>query len=249
MNANWLKMTVNVRRTKGYTGAFFGEQDSPEEGGVRMVIGVLIVDDHPIVREGLQRTLERDPAFRVLGEAETGAAAIQQGQRLQPDVILLDLNLPDVDGISATATLHRLLPQTEVLVLTGLLNPTSVIQAMQAGASGYLVKDTGPREIRTAIKDVMAGRVALSPQVMALLVNHMQLENHLETLTEREQEVLDLLAQGASNKEIRQALHITEATVKAHVRHILSKLGVQSRMQAVLVAIRLGLVKGPSSGE
>jgi NarL family two-component system response regulator LiaR len=171
----------------------------------------------------------------------------KQAQRLRPDVVLMDLNLPELDGISATATLHGALPQTEVVVLTGVLNPTSVLLAMQAGASGYLFKDTGASEIRTAIKDVVEGRVILSPQATALLVNQIQPKSHLEPLTEREREVLDLLAQGASNKEIRQALHITEATVKAHVRHILSKLGAQSRTQAILVAIRFGLVKVPSS--
>lgn len=212
-----------------------------------MAIGVLIVDDHPIVREGLHRALERDSAFRVLGEAETGEEAITQAYRLQPDVVLMDLSLQDLDGISATAILHRDLPEIEVVVLTGVLNPTSVIQAMQAGASGYLFKDTRASEIREAIKDAMEGRVHLSPQVAALLVNQIQPTGRIDPLTEREREVLDLLAHGSSNKEIMQTLHITEATVKAHVRHVLSKLGAQSRTQAVLNAMRLGLVSAPSS--
>lgn len=212
-----------------------------------MAISVLIVDDHPIMREGLRHVLERDPAFRVVGEEGTGTGAIQQARRLRPDVVLMDVHLPDLDGISAIATLHQALPQTEVVVLTGVLNPASVLLAMQAGASGYLFKDTRASEIRTAIKDAVEGRVVLSPQATALLINQIQPKSQLEHLTGREREVLGLLAQGTSNKEIRQALHITEATVKAHVRHILSKLGAQSRMQAILVAIRLGLVKVPSS--
>jgi DNA-binding NarL/FixJ family response regulator len=212
-----------------------------------MAIGVLIVDDHPIVREGLRRALERDPAIHVMGEAETGTEVITEALRLRPDVILMDLSLPELDGISATAILHRDLPETEVVVLTGVLNPTSVIEAMQAGASGYLFKDTRPGEIREAIKGAMEGRVHLSPQVASLLVNQIQPSGHIDPLTEREREVLDRLAHGASNKEIMQTLHITEATVKAHVRHILSKLGAQSRTQAILIAMRLGLVSTPSS--
>jgi DNA-binding NarL/FixJ family response regulator len=132
-------------------------------------------------------------------------------------------------------------------VLTGVLNPTSVIEAMQAGASGYLFKDTKASEISEAIKGAMEGRVHLSPQVAALLVNQIQPSGHIDPLTEREREVLRLLARGSSNKEIMQTLHITEATVKAHVRHILSKLGAQSRTQAILIAMRLGLVTAPSS--
>lgn len=212
-----------------------------------MVIGVLIVDDHPIVREGLRRALERDSTFEVLGEAETGTEAITESQRLRPNVVLMDLSLPELDGVSATAILHRDLPETEVVVLTGVLNPTSVIEAMQAGASGYLFKDTRANEIREAIKGAMEGRVHLSPQVAALLVNQIQPSGHIDPLTEREREVLRLLAHGSSNKEIMQTLHITEATVKAHVRHILSKLGAQSRTQAILIAMRLGLVTAPSS--
>jgi DNA-binding NarL/FixJ family response regulator len=212
-----------------------------------MAIGVLIVDDHPIVREGLRRALERDPGFHVLGEAATGTEAIIQAHRLRPDVVLMDLSLPELDGISATATLRRDLPDIEVVVLTGVLNPTSVIQAMQAGASGYLFKDTRASEIRAAIKDSVEGRVHLSSEVSALLVNQIQPSGRIDPLTEREREVLHLLALGSSNKEIMQKLQVTEATVKAHVRHILSKLGAQSRTQAILVAMRLGLVTAPSS--
>ena len=214
-----------------------------------MAISVLIVDDHPIVREGLHRAIERDPEFRVLGEAETGMEAIRLAHSLRPDVVLMDLSLPDLDGISITARLRHELPETEVVVLTGVLNPTLIIQAMQAGASGYLFKDTRASEIRTAIQDAVEGRVHLSPQVTQLLVNQIQPSGRLNPLTEREVEVLHLLARGSSNKEIMQALQITEATVKAHVRHIFSKLGAQSRTQAVLIAMRLGLVAAPSSKE
>ena len=212
-----------------------------------MTIHVLIVDDHPIFREGLRRAIEQDPAFRVLAEAATGAEAIKLARQLRPDVVLMDLNLPDQDGVSATAIMRRELPQTEVVVLTGMLNPTAITQAMQAGANGYLYKDTRASEIRAAIEDAVEGRVHLSPRVTELLVNQMRPTGRQEPLTEREREVLQLLARGASNKEIMQTLQIAEATVKAHVRSILSKLGVQSRTQAILVAMRLGLVTAPSS--
>jgi DNA-binding NarL/FixJ family response regulator len=211
-----------------------------------MTIGVLIVDDHPIVREGLRQALERDPSLRVLGEAATGKEAIKEARRLRPDVVLMDLGLPDLDGIHATATVHRELPDTEVVVLTAVLNPTLLTQALQAGASGYLFKDTRPSEIRTAIQDAIEGRVHLSAQVTELLVTQMQPSAHRDPLSEREGEVLQLLAEGCSNQEIMQRLHIAEATVKTHVRHILSKLDAQSRTQAILVAMHLGLVAAPS---
>ena len=214
-----------------------------------MTIQVLIVDDHPIFREGLRRAIEQDPAFRVLAEAATGTEAIKLAQELRPDVVLMDLNLPDQDGVNATAVMRRELPQTEVVVLTGMLNPTAITQAMQAGANGYLYKDTRASEIRAAIEDAVEGRVHLSPRVTELLVNQMRPTGRQEPLTEREREVLQLLARGASNKEIMQALQIAESTVKAHVRSILSKLGVQSRTQAILVAMRLGLVTAPSSAQ
>jgi DNA-binding NarL/FixJ family response regulator len=211
-----------------------------------MTIGVLIVDDHPIVREGLRQALERDPSLRVLGEAATGKEAIKEARRLRPDVVLMDLGLPDLDGIHATATVHRELPDTEVVVLTAVLNPTLLTQALQAGASGYLFKDTRPSEIRTAIQDAIEGRVHLSAQVTELLVTQMQPSVRRDPLSEREGEVLQLLAEGCSNQEIMQRLHIAEATVKTHVRHILSKLDAQSRTQAILVAMHLGLVAAPS---
>ncbi|HLI05323.1 MAG TPA: response regulator transcription factor [Ktedonobacteraceae bacterium] len=214
-----------------------------------MTISVLIVDDHPIVREGLRRVLEQDPAFHVLGEAGTGTEAIRQAQRLRPEVVLIDLSLPDQDGISVTASLRHDLPETGVVVLTGVLNPTAIIQVMQAGASGYLFKDTGAGEIRAAVQDAKEGRIHLSPRVTELLVNQIQLRGRPDPLTGREQEVLNLLARGLSNKEIMQTLQITQATVKAHIRHIFNKLRVQSRTQAILVALRLGLVRTVASEE
>lgn len=210
-----------------------------------MTIDLLIVDDHPIVREGLRQVLERDRAFRVLGEAASGPEAIRQAQRLRPDVVLMDLGLPQLDGISVTATVRRELPDTKVVVLTEVLTATSVTQALQAGAGGYLLKNAPASEIRTAIQDVVQGRVHLSVEVTKLLSHQLQWSNQHDALTEREREVVELLAEGLSDKEIMHRLHIAQATVKAHVHHILAKLEVRTRTQAMLAAIRLGLVRTP----
>ncbi|HZU66432.1 MAG TPA: response regulator transcription factor [Ktedonobacteraceae bacterium] len=207
-----------------------------------MAISILIVDDYPLARVGLRQILERNPAFRVLGEAATGSEAIQQAQLLRPDVVLMDINLPDQDGISVTATVCRLLPNTRVVALAEEPNLTLLNRAVQTGVGGYLLKEAPVTEIYMAIQDVMEGRIHLSPRVTKMLIGQTQLSATLEPLTGREQEVLQLLARGASNKEVMQALQITEATVKAHIRHVFSKLGAESRTQAILVAMRLGLL-------
>ena len=208
------------------------------------MIRVLIVDDQSVVREGLRLFLSRDPEIALVDEAVDGAQAVEKARHLRPDVILMDLTMPVMDGISATAIMRRELPDTEVVMLTAALTPTSLLQAMQAGASGCLLKDTRPSGIRTAIQEAIEGRVHLSAHATELVTQMQPLGSH-DPLSEREGEVLQLLAAGCSNQEIMQRLHIAEATVKAHVRHILSKLGVQSRTQAVLVAMHLGLVAGP----
>jgi DNA-binding NarL/FixJ family response regulator len=155
--------------------------------------------------------------------------------------------MPVIDGVAATAALRSALPETEIIALTSVLEGATVADAVRAGAIGYLFKDTQASELRRAIKMAAAGQVYLSPQASASLVRHIQSPPPTEALTERETEVLCLLAQGSSNKEIAQHLQIVEDTVKVHVRHILSKLGVQSRTQAVLSAIHLGLVTLPSA--
>jgi len=207
-----------------------------------MVIRVLIVDDHSVVREGLRMFLARDPDLEVVGEAADGAQALQQARLLQPDVVVMDLLMPVMDGIAATRAIRNELPETEVLALTSVLESASVVEAIRAGAIGYLLKDTQAAELRAAIKAAAAGRVCLSPQASAYLLGTIRMPERPESLTPREMDVLHLLAQGHSNKEIARALQLVEETVKFHVRHILSKLGVQSRTQAVLTAIRLGMV-------
>jgi DNA-binding NarL/FixJ family response regulator len=206
------------------------------------MIRVLLVDDHSVVREGLRMFLGRDPELAVVGEAANGTEAIRLARQLSPDVILMDLLMPGLDGVAATAAIHKELPEIQVIALTSALESTMVIGAVKAGAIGYLLKDTQAPELRRAIKAAAAGQVQLSPQASAYLMHEVRTDGATEPLTERETQVLRLLAQGYSNKEIANATHVVEDTVKTHIRHILAKLGVRSRTQAVLCALRRGLV-------
>ena len=207
-----------------------------------MSIRVLLADDHSVVREGLHMFLGRDPELEVVGEAADGAEAVTLARELHPDVVLMDLLMPVMDGIAATAAIRAELPDVEVVALTSVLESDAVVSAVKAGAIGYLLKDTQAAELRRAIKAAAAGQVQLSPSAVAFLLNQVRLPEAPSALTEREQEVLRLLAEGKSNKDIARSLQVVEDTVKTHVAHILAKLGVQSRTQAVLSAARLGLV-------
>jgi len=207
-----------------------------------MTIRVLIADDHSVVREGLRMFLGLDEELEVIGEAEDGAEAVHLAQQLRPDVVLMDILMPGMDGITATAAIRRALPETEVLALTSVLEDASVVGAVRAGAIGYLLKDTRAEALCRAIKAAAAGQVQLTPQAAARLMHTVSTPTSPEALTERETEVLQLLARGESNKQIARGLHITEKTVKTHVSNIFSKLGVQSRIQAALYAVRVGLV-------
>ena len=207
-----------------------------------MTIRILIVDDHSVVREGLRIFLGRDSELEIVDEAADGAEAIEKARRLRPDVVLMDLLIPVIDGISATSIIRRESPETRVIALTSVLDSALVTGSIRAGAVGYLLKDAEANELRTVIKAVAAGQVQLSPQVSSYLLRELQEPVKPTTLTDREAQVLSLLAQGKSNKEIASYLQIDEDTVKSHIRHILTKLGVQSRTQAVILAIRQGLV-------
>src|SRR5229473_5988427 len=211
-----------------------------------MVIRVLIADDHSIVRQGLRTFLGRDPELEVVGVAADGVEAVERSRQLRPDVVLMDLLMPVMDGVAATSAIRNELPETEVVALTSVLESAAVVGAVKAGAIGYLLKDTQAAELRKAIKAAAAGQVQLSPQASAHLLGAIRTPELPEPLTPREMDVLRLLAQGQSNKEIARALDLVEETVKSHVRHILAKLGVQSRTQAVLAAIRLGMVSPQS---
>jgi DNA-binding NarL/FixJ family response regulator len=207
-----------------------------------MAIRILIVDDHAVVRQGLRMFLALDPELDVIGEAGDGAEAVAQAHALRPDVVLMDLLMPKVDGIAATAQIRRELPDVEVIALTSVLEDASVVGAVRAGAIGYLLKDTQAEELCRAIKAAAAGQVQLSPQAAARLLREVRTPESPEALTEREADVLRLLARGKANKEIARALAVGEQTVKSHVGHILAKLGVHSRTQAALHAVRIGLV-------
>lgn len=207
-----------------------------------MPISLLLVDDHAVVRDGLKMYLSLDPEFEVVGEAADGAEAVSLARRLQPEVVLMDLLMPVMDGIAAIAAIRKELPDTEVVALTSVLEDASVTAAIRAGAIGYLLKDTKAPDLLRAIRGAAAGQVQLSPQAMSRLVREVRAPISPETLTERETEVLRLVAGGLSNREIAHALQIGEKTVKTHVSSILSKLGVPSRTAAALYAVRTGLV-------
>ncbi len=207
-----------------------------------MTIRILIVDDHGVVRDGVRMYLGLDPELEVVAEADNGEAAVQLAKEHKPDVVLMDLLMPVMDGVTATEIIRRELPETEVIALTSVLEDQAIYRAMRAGAVGYLLKNTKADELVRAIKAAAAGQVQLSPEVAAQLMREVGVPDSPEKLTERETEVLRLLAQGKANKEIAAALVIGEKTVKTHVSNILSKLGVASRTQAALYAVRVGLV-------
>ncbi len=207
-----------------------------------MAIKILITDDHGVVRQGLRMFLSLDPEMEVVGEAANGQEALALARDLKPDVVLMDLLMPVMDGIEATRAIRSELPEVEVIALTSVLEDASVTGAVRAGALGYLLKDTDSEELRHAIKAAAEGRVHLVPEAAARLMREVKAPESPQALTEREVEVLKLLARGKANKQIATSLFVSEKTIKAHVSSILMKLGVQSRTQAALHAVRTGLV-------
>ena len=220
----------------------FGRDPLTLDNGANMPIRVLITDDHSVVRQGLRMFLGLDPELEVVGEASNGAEALSLAHELRPNVVLMDLLMPVMDGIAATSAIRKSLPGVEVVALTSVLEDASVVGAVRAGATGYLLKDTDADELRRAVKAAASGQVQLSPQAASRLMREVRAPESPETLTDRETDVLRLLAEGQANKEIARSLHIGEKTVKTHVSNILAKLGVQSRTQAALHAMRIGLV-------
>jgi two-component system, NarL family, response regulator LiaR len=214
-----------------------------------MAIRVLITDDHKVVRRGLRGFLELDPELEVVGEASNGKEAVDMTRRLEPDVVLMDLLMPVMDGIEATREIREEMPDTEVVALTSVLEYASVTKAIKAGAIGYLLKNTEADELCRAIRAGAAGKVQLAPEAASSLINEVRAPASPEALTERETEVLKLIARGKANREIAGELFIDEKTVKSHVHSILSKLNVRSRTQAVLYSVRLGLVAPEELGE
>ena len=208
-------------------------------------IRVLLVDDHAVVRAGLRLFLADQPDLEVVGEAEDGASAVARAQELLPDVVLMDLRMPRLDGIEATRQIRAARPQTAVVVLTTYTDTTNVGQAIAAGAIGYVPKDVPPPELATTIREAARGVLHLAPIVQRTLLQAIAAPHHTEPnpeeLTEREREVLVLLAEGRSNKEIARQLHVSERTVQGHIGHLLGKLGLVSRTQAAIYAIARGV--------
>jgi two-component system, NarL family, response regulator LiaR len=210
---------------------------------------ILIVDDHAVVRQGLRMFLEIDSEFEIVGEAANGAKALELVRSLKPDVVLMDLLMPVMDGITAIAAIRRETPETEIIALTSVLDDDKVVGAVRAGAIGYLLKDTDAVALREAVRAAAAGEVRLAPQAAARLMREVRLPETPETLTERETDVLKLLARGQSNKEIGRSLNISATTAKTHVANLMAKLGVASRTQAALYAVRIGLVSADEAGQ
>ena len=213
-----------------------------------MTIRVLIVDDHKVVRQGLQMFLALDTEIEVVGEAVNGEEAVAMSAELDPDVILMDLLMPAMDGIEATRTIKQSQPDCEIIALTSILEDDKVVGAIRAGAIGYLLKDTEAEELCRAIKAAASGQIQLSPAAAQRLVREVRAPESPEALTERELEVLRLVAHGLSNRQIALQLSLSEKTVKTHVSNILGKLNLLSRTQAALFAVRAGLVDGLATG-
>jgi NarL family two-component system response regulator LiaR len=215
-------------------------------------IRVLIADDHAIVRKGIRALLATEPNIEVVGEAQDGREAIAQAQATQPDVILMDLVMPEIDGLEATRRILAHQPEVQVLVLTSFAGDDKVFPAIRAGAMGYLLKDSGPEELTQAIAQVFRGESSLHPSIARKVLRQISYPPKPATLTdaltEREIEVLQLVAQGHSNREISRVLSISEATVRTHVSNILAKLNLCSRTQAALYALRQGLASLDSGG-
>ena len=204
-------------------------------------IRLLIADDHPVVRDGLSSMFARDPEFEVLGEAADGAEAVQLARDLRPDVILMDLRMPGVDGLTAITELARQGIPTRVLVLTTYDTDSHVLPAIEAGATGYLLKDAPRAELLRAVRAAARGEAVLSPSVAARLMSRLRAPG-AGPLSQRELEVLELVASGTTNREAAARLFITEATVKTHLLNIYSKLGVGDRAAAVAEAFNRGLL-------
>ena len=205
-------------------------------------IRILIADDHPVVRSGLESMLAKQPDFEVVGEAEDGMEAVRLAKELSPDVILMDLRMPEMDGAAATGKISKDHPETRVLVLTTYDSDADILRAVEAGATGYLLKDAPREELYEAVRSTASGKPLLTPAVTAMLMRSIR-EPRTQKPSAREVEVLELVRKGLSNKGIGRELHISEATVKTHLIHVFGKLGVDDRTAAVSVALERGILR------
>jgi DNA-binding NarL/FixJ family response regulator len=212
-------------------------------------IRVLIVDDDPLVRSALAHFISRDPEITVIGEAEDGLEAIATVERDQPDVVMMDVQMPEMDGIEATGVISARWPDVRILAVTTLDGSDTVLPMLSAGASGYMLKDSSAASIVAGVREVYSGASSLSPRIASLLIKHVRDtepsggDASLEPLTEREDEVLQRLAQGMSNAEIARTLIVSEGTVKAHLGRIMSKWHVRDRVQILVAAAHAGLIE------
>ncbi len=205
-------------------------------------IRILIADDHLVVREGLRTILSVEEDFAVVGEAVDGKDALAQCAQVRPDLVLMDLRMPEMDGIEAIRQIKSRFPQVVIVILTTYDDDELIVRGLRAGAKGYLLKDATRRVLFETIRAAMRGEALLPPAIAAKVVARLSESGPVEELSDREREVLGLLARGATNKEIALALNIAERTVKAHLTHIFGKLGVSSRAEAVAYAMRAGLI-------
>lgn len=215
---------------------------------MKEAIRILIVDDYAVVREGLRAFISTEPNMEVVGEAADGASATEQCQVLRPDVVVIDIALPNNEGFDAIQAIKKACPHLHLLVLTDKGGEERVLAAMKAGAQGYMLKDATTQDVIKAINDVYRGEVVLHPSVAYVLLRALQTQDEseetaLKGLTSRETEVLQLVARGRTNQDISAQLSIDERTVRVHVTHILQKLGLHNRTQAALVALRNGLAE------
>ena len=215
-----------------------------------MNIHILLADDHTILRAGLRMMLNAQPDFEVVGEAQDGRQAIQEAQRLQPDVILMDITMPDMNGIEATRQIKKLLPETKVLILTMHEHDEYVFQALRAGASGYMLKEAADTDLISALRVIQNGQFYLSPTAQSVMVgDYLQRvrtgeeKDSYSSLTEREREILKLVAEGYTNNKIAERLIISTKTVDTHITHVMDKLNLHSRAELVKYAMRRGLLE------
>jgi RNA polymerase sigma factor (sigma-70 family) len=212
---------------------------------------ILLADDHAVVRRGLEMVLRLEKDFDVVGDAANGAEAVAQARKLHPDVVLLDLKMPLLDGIGAAREIKKVLPRTRILMLTGIDAAGDIIKALEAGADGYVLKEVAPEELIHAIRVVAAGEAYLEPRVTKLVIERMRggiraqrrPSTTIEQLTPREREILQLMATSATNREMAEKLNVSEETIRSHTKNILAKLEQPNRTQAVLYALREGLVE------
>ncbi len=220
------------------------KESQPDEGGR---IRVLLVDDHAVVRSGLKTFFDLLDDIEVVGEASDGSEGVAMTRRLKPDVVLMDLLMPNMDGITAIGRIKSELPETEIVTMTSFIEEEKVTAALEAGASGYVLKDAEAEEVAAAVRAAYHGEVHLDPAVARMLAERMRTRKSapepVEPLTDREKDVMRLLGQGMSNKDIGGALFITERTARTYVSNILGKLGLQSRTQAALYAVEHKLLE------